>query len=78
MATCDALFRARNFFYFFNEDPRPPIFILENPQGQGTAPTPPPIPTSELEASQSDLYIAPNISFLESLLIIKKSKTKSS
>lgn len=45
---------------------------MREPPTTGTAPTPPPIPTSELEASQSNLYIAPNISFLESLLIIKK------
>ena len=51
---------------------------MREPPTTGTAPTPPPIPTSELEASQSNLYIAPNISFLESLLIIKKKHDKSS
>lgn len=49
---------------------------MREPPRTGTAPTPPPIPTSELEASQSNLYIAPNISFLESLLIIKKKHDK--
>lgn len=53
---------------------------MREPPTTGTAPTPPhpPIPTSELEASQSNLYITPNISFLESLLIIKKKHDKSS
>ena len=49
---------------------------MREPPRRGTAPTPPLIPTSELEASQSNLYIAPNISFLESLLIIKKKHDK--
>ena len=52
--------------------------MREPPKGQEQPPPHPPIPTSELEASQSNLYIAPNISFLESLLTIKKKHDKSS